>query len=175
MDGLQLEGYQVEMRLVMKGAYYCHIKFPALLYQQGLSGYREEKILIQLDTESQHFAFTPEPYLLNRFDVFTQVLTTPTDLLLAQKFYAILNRTRNKGRDFYDVMFLLSRNVRPNHAYLKAKVDIDNGEALRQRLLAHCRMLDMQAMAADVRPFLFKASDERRVLLFEQYSLQALL
>lgn len=175
MDGLRLEGYEVEMRVVMKGAYHCHIKFPALLHQQGLSGYREEKILIQLDTESQHFAFTPEPYLLNRFDVFTQVLTTPTDLLLAQKCYAILNRVRNKGRDFYDVMFLLGRDVKPNYAYLKAKVDIDNGEALRHRLLAHCRGLDMQAMAADVRPFLFKASDERRVLLFEQYILQAVL
>lgn len=56
VDGLRLEGYEVEMRLVLKGAYHCHIKFPALLYQQGLSGFREEKILIQLDTEPQHFA-----------------------------------------------------------------------------------------------------------------------
>ena len=49
--GLEREGYQVEMRLVMKGAYHCHIKFPALLFQQGLSGYEQEKILIQLDTD----------------------------------------------------------------------------------------------------------------------------
>ena len=76
----------------MKGAYHCHIKFPALLFQQGLSGYQQEKILIQLDTEPQHFNFVPESYLLNRFDVFTQLQTTPLDLLLAQKFYAILNR-----------------------------------------------------------------------------------
>lgn len=49
--GLEQEGYQVEMRLVMKGAYHCHIKFPALLFQEGLSGYEQEKILIQLDTD----------------------------------------------------------------------------------------------------------------------------
>ncbi len=175
IDGLRLEGYEVEMRLVMKGAYHCHIKFPMLLYQQGLSGYREEKILIQLDTEPQHFAFTPEPFLLNRFDVFTQVFTTPVELLLAQKFYAILNRTRNKGRDFYDAMFLLGREVRPNYAYLKEKVAIDNGPDLRQRLLAHCQTLDMQAMAADVRPFLFNPSDDRRVLFFEDYIRQVAL
>ena len=90
--GLEREGYQADMRLVMKGAYHCHIKFPALLFQQGLSGYQQEKILIQLDTEPQHFNFVPESYLLNRFDVFTQLQTTPLDLLLAQKFYAILNR-----------------------------------------------------------------------------------
>ncbi len=167
--GLRLEGYEVEMRLVMKGAYHCHIKFPALLYEQGLSGYREEKILIQLDTEPQHFDFTPEPYLLNRFDVFTQIYTTPTDLLLAQKFYAILNRIRNKGRDFYDAVFLLGQGIRPNYAYLRAKVGIDTADELRQRLLAHCQTLDMQVMADDVRPFLFKSSDDRRVLLFEPY------
>ncbi len=171
--GLRLEGYEVEMRLVMKGAYHCHIKFPALLFEQGLSGYREEKILIQLDTEPQDFDFTPEPYLLNRFDVFTQIYTTPMDLLLAQKFYAILNRSRNKGRDFYDAVFLLGQGIRPNYAYLMAKVGISTGEELRQRLQVHCQTLDMQAMADDVRPFLFKASDDRRVLLFEPYIRQA--
>lgn len=175
VDGLRLEGYEVEMRLVMKGAYHCHIKFPALLYQQGLSGYPEEKILIQLDTEPQHFVFTPEPYLLNRFDVFTQIYTTPADLLLAQKFYAILNRVRNKGRDFYDAMFLMSRAVKPNYAYLQAKVDVGNADQLRDRLLAHCQTLNMQAMADDVRPFLFRASDDRRVVLFEQYIRQGVL
>jgi predicted nucleotidyltransferase component of viral defense system len=175
VQGLTLEGYAVEMKLVLKGAYHCHIKFPALLHQQGLSGYEGEKILIQLDTEPQQFDFVPEPYLLNRFDVFTQIYTTPVDLLLAQKFYAILNRTRNKGRDFYDAVFLLAQGVRPNYAYLKVKVDIDNADQLRQRLLVHCQGLDMAVMAADVRPFLFKASDDRRVLFFEQYIRQATL
>lgn len=171
--GLEREGYQVEMRLVMKGAYHCHIKFPSLLFQQGLSGYEQEKILIQLDTEPQHFAFTPEPYLLNRFDVFTQLQTTPLDLLLAQKFYAILNRVRNKGRDFYDVVFLLGLGVLPNYAYLEMKVGIGDSVELRSRLLAHCASLDMGAMAADVRPFLFQPSDARRVLLFADYLRQA--
>ena len=171
--GLEREGYQVEMRLVMKGAYHCQIKFPALLYQQGLSGFEQEKILIQLDTEPQRFAFTPEPYLLNRFDVFTQLQTTPQDLLLAQKCYAILNRVRNKGRDFYDVVFLLGRGVLPNYAYLSLKVGIEDAAGLRPRLLAHCAGLDMAAMAADVQPFLFQPGDARRVLLFADYLRQA--
>ena len=171
--GLEQEGYQVEMRLAMKGAYHCYIKFPALLFQEGLSGYEQEKILIQLDTEPQYFAFTPEPYLLNRFDVFTQLQTTPQDLLLAQKFYAILNRVRNKGRDFYDAVFLLGRGVLPNYAYLEMKVGIGDAVSLRARLLTHCAGLDMAAMAADVRPFLFQPGEARRVLLFAAYIRQA--
>lgn len=107
--GMELEGYEVDMRMVLKDAYHCHVRFPELLFKEGLSGQREERILIQLDTEPRHFAFEPDLYLLNRFDIFTQIQTTPPDLLLAQKFYAILNRVCNKGRDFYDAVFLLGR------------------------------------------------------------------
>lgn len=174
-QGLEREGYAVEMRLVLKGAYHCHIKFPALLYQQGLSGFVEEKILIQLDTERQHFAFAPQPYLLNRFDVFTRLLTTPRELLLAQKFYAILNRVRNKGRDFYDVVFLLGQGVVPDYSYLEMKVGITDSDRLRERVIAHCSGLDMGLMAADVRPFLFQPSEDRRVVLFAEYLRQASL
>ena len=105
---LSKEGYLVEMKTVYKGAYHCHIRFPELLYREGLSGHLEEKILVQLDTEPQHFQFIPQRFLLNRFDVFTQIFVAPKELLLAQKFYAVLNRPRNKGRDFYDIVFLLS-------------------------------------------------------------------
>ena len=95
--GLKKEGYDVDIRNVLKGAYHCYIRFPELLYQEGLSGHREEKILITLDTEPQYFDFEPDRYILNKFDVFTEILTTPKDILLAQKFYAILNRPRPKG------------------------------------------------------------------------------
>jgi hypothetical protein len=37
------------------------------------------------------------------------------DILLAQKFYAIIKRKRSKGRDFFDVVFLLSKGVRPDY------------------------------------------------------------
>src|SRR5690554_2551618 len=52
-------GYSVEMRNVEKGAFHCYIKFPELLYREGLSGHVEEKILIQLDTESHDFDYKP--------------------------------------------------------------------------------------------------------------------
>jgi predicted nucleotidyltransferase component of viral defense system len=46
--GLQREGYQVELKTVMKGAWHCNIKFPGLLFEEGLSGHREEKILYRV-------------------------------------------------------------------------------------------------------------------------------
>ena len=72
---LKLEGLEVELKTVYKGAYHCHIKLPGILFKSGLSGYAEEKILIQLDTEPQNYDFTPDKPILNKFDVFKQILT----------------------------------------------------------------------------------------------------
>jgi predicted nucleotidyltransferase component of viral defense system len=108
---LELQGYEVEIKNVLKGAFHCNIRFPKLLMQTGLSGYAEEKILIQLDTEAQGYNFQPESYFLNKFDVFSTINIAPLSLLLAQKFYAVLNRKRNKGRDFYDIVCLHSRII----------------------------------------------------------------
>jgi predicted nucleotidyltransferase component of viral defense system len=166
---LSKEGYTVEMKTVYKGAYHCYIRFPALLYQEGISGHPEEKILIQLDTEPQHFDFVPERFLLNRFDVFTQIFITPKDLLLAQKFYAVLNRARNKGRDFFDIVFLLSLTDQPNYAYLQQKTGIQTAADLKTRILSRCAGIDMKEMATDVQPFLFNPADARKVELFADY------
>jgi len=166
---LELEGYETEMRTVYKGAYHCYIRFPGLLFKEGLSGYKEEKILIQLDTEPQHFDFKPQQYILNRFDVFTQISITPPDILLAQKFYAILNRDRNKGRDFFDVVFLLSLVGKPNYDYLGQKLKITTPKELKEKILEKCAQTDLQGMAKDIQPFLFNPADTKKVTLFAAY------
>ncbi|MCO5286696.1 MAG: nucleotidyl transferase AbiEii/AbiGii toxin family protein [Chitinophagaceae bacterium] len=172
---LEKEGYEVEMKTIIKSAYHCIIKIPEILHAQGLSGHREEKILIQLDTEPQQFSYTPEKVILNKFDVFTQIFTTPLDLLLAQKFYAILHRKRNKGRDFYDVVFLLSKVKKPNYDYLEMKTGIKDGVKLKSELLNHCSKINMEEMARDVQPFLFSAKDVNKVTLFTDYIRQVAL
>ena len=172
---LEKEGYTVEMKTVYKGAYHCYIKFPEILYKEGLSGHRDERILIQLDTEPQHFNFVPDKYILNRFDVFTQIFITPLDILLAQKFYAICNRDRNKGRDFFDVAFLLSLIDKPNYDYLQLKLNVSNAAQLKERILDRCSKINMDEMAKDVAPFLFDSKEIKKVTLFPELIKQARL
>lgn len=167
-NGLQREGYQVELKTVMKAAWHCYIKIPGLLFEEGLSGHKEEKILIQLDTEPQDYEYEPEPFILNRFEVFTTILTTPLSLLMSQKLYAIINRDRNKGRDFYDLVFLMGREIKPDFGYLQAKVSVSGPEELKEAVLEKCRQLNMEIMAQDVELFLFDASDVKKVKQFEE-------
>jgi predicted nucleotidyltransferase component of viral defense system len=166
---LEQQGFEVELRNVFKGAYHCYIKFPRLLKDLALSGQSSERILIRLDTEPQHFDYSPEWKLINKFDVFSEIATTPEDILLSQKFYAILNRPRNKGRDFYDVVFLLGRNVKPNYKYLHQKIKLSNSDELKDSLKKKLSQLDMKEMTKDVTPFLINNNEEKKVLLFEKY------
>jgi len=166
--GLQMEGYSVEVRNVLKSAFRCYIKLPHVLFDNAMSDLKDEKILIQVDTEPHDFAYTPDKVFLNKFDVFTQIAVTPPDILLAQKIYALLNRKRAKGRDFYDVIFLLQK-TKPNYDYLKQKTGLANSQALKKKVLDHLKGLNLKELAKDVEPFLFHPSDSKKIVLFSEY------
>ncbi len=166
--GLESQGFKVEIRNVMSGAFHCYIRFPGLLFETGLSGHSEAKILINLDTEPQHFSFEPQRHFLNKFDVFTNIYTTPIDILLSQKFLAMTQRRRPKGRDFFDAVILLGK-TKPNYGFLKFRLDISTPDDLRQHLVTVCEKYDFKTLAADVQPFLFNPGDVQRVLIFPEY------
>lgn len=167
-EKLELEGYKVEIRNVSKGAFRCYLKIPRLLFDSELSGYKDEKILIQLDSMAHHFDYKPDKKILNSFDVFEEIYVTPLDVILSQKILTIFNRKRMKGRDFYDVVFLLSL-VGPNYEYLKQKTDINNGKELKRALLEVAEKADLKKLSDDVSPFLFNSEESKKVTLFEDY------
>ncbi|MBW6481052.1 MAG: nucleotidyl transferase AbiEii/AbiGii toxin family protein [Bacteroidales bacterium] len=170
---LQKQGYQVEIKNVFRDAFHCYIRFPKLLFNHRLTGHAEQKILIQLDTEPHNFSYTPEAHIINKFDVFTQIKITPSDILLAQKFFALLNRKRKKGRDFYDIIFLL-RQTHANYDYLKQKTGISTPEELKKSVLDVCSKTNLDQMAKDVEPFLFNPSDTKYITLFPEYIKQVI-
>ena len=165
---LTLEGYVIETVTSFKGAFSADIKVMDVLFAQGISGHREEKILIKLDAEPQKFKYAPERVVINKFDVFTGIKVVPADILLARKFYAILARPRAMGRVFYDAVFL-SGKTNPDFAYLKERASIADKEGLKSTLLEHCAKLDFKLLAKDVEQFLFSPDDAKKVLLFLEY------
>ncbi len=165
---LNLEGYTVEIKNVFKGAYRSYIKIPEVLFENRLSNYKEEKMVIEIDVEPQKFHYNPNKIILNKFDVFLHINVVPIDILLAQKVSAILNRKRALGRDFYDAVFLLGK-TKPNFEYLKPRLKIGDMKKLKERLLEKCKRLNLKQLARDVEPFLFIPGDSKRVLFFCDY------
>jgi predicted nucleotidyltransferase component of viral defense system len=165
---LELEGFLVEASMVAKDAFHCDLRFPELLYGQGLSPHQQEKILIQLDTVAQGYTYTPEVKILNKFDVFTEIRVTPLNVLLSQKIYTAVNRKRPKGRDFYDITFLLSK-TRPDFGFINQKMGIAAPESLREELLLKIEEFNFEALAGDVAPFLIAKDQVKRVVKFREF------
>ncbi|MCG2725657.1 MAG: nucleotidyl transferase AbiEii/AbiGii toxin family protein [Elusimicrobia bacterium] len=166
--GLELQGYEVEIKNVFKNAYRSYIRMPKVLFNNKISSIRDEKIMIQIDTVPHAFDYAKDFKILNKFDVFTQIYATPLDILLSQKIYAALNRPRAKGRDFFDIVFLLSK-TKPNYAYLEKKIDIRNGGELKESLMSKALNLNFDELAKDISPFLIKSGDSNKVKLFSAY------
>lgn len=173
-ENLALLGLIVEVREVKKKAWHIYIKFPNLLFNYALSGYETEKILIQVDAESQEVEYEPKLFLLNKWDVTQLIQIVPLPTLMAQKCYALINRKREKGRDLFDLAFLMSLNIKPDYSYLQQKIGAENGNQLKEMLLNRLQQISLQDMARDVEPFLFGASEIKKVLFFtllvENYS-----
>ncbi len=165
---LALEGFSVEIGVSFKGAFSADIKITNLLFETGLSGHKEEKVLIKIDAQAQEFVYKPERIVINKFDVFCGIAVVPAAILLSQKFYAILNRKRAMGRDFFDAAFLAGL-VKPDFRYLNAKAGIPDRESLKSALLARCERLDFKQLAKDVEPFVFAALNATKIETFPEW------
>ena len=165
---LERNGYEVTIRFVHKGAYHARITFPGLLYKYDLSPHKEAKVLIKMDTEKQYYDYQPRVHTLNKFGIQNDILVTPPELLCAQKIAAVLGRKRPKGRDFYDLHWLLQR-CRPDFGYLQQRLNIEDVESLLERVAGHTEHFNFDDLARDVEAFLFNAKDVDRIRHFPTF------
>lgn len=163
--GLEREGLGVEITMGFKMAYRCHVRFPDILFSYNLTSHKDEKILIHIDVAPHEFDYKPERRVLSNFDVFTAVNVVAPDLLISMKVSAVFGRKRAKGRDYFDLVFLLASST-PNYDYLSAKLGIHNADELRKRLIEQCENIDVGGLSHEVEPFLFDPKDRQRVELF---------
>ena len=102
-------------------AFRRNIYFPELLFELGLTGHRDERFLIKVESQDQLVNYKPEIVNIKGCGFFFPMPVPSNEVLCAMKVSAMLNR--QKGRDFYDAMFLLSQTL-PDFTFLKEKSGI---------------------------------------------------
>jgi hypothetical protein len=160
-----LLGVEVEINFIDKHAFHCDIKFPELLYKQGLYPLLSEKLLIQVDTLDQEVNYESEIFILGKFEVYEPLRITPKSVILSQKLWTITQRKRLKGRDFFDVMFLL-QNTSPDLPFLAQTFGTDDLGVIKSRILDYTANADFDYLADDMRPFLFTPEDASKIKHF---------
>lgn len=173
VQDMKLKGFYMEMRLVEKGAYHCYIKFPHILQTAKIASAPEEKILVRIDTVKKEKISAPELHTLNKFDIYRNILSNPVDIILSQKLITILQRKREKGRDFFDVSYLYGI-AKPDFSYIEKTLKMTKEEFI-EKLLQKCNELDFNYLAKDVEPFLMDSQQVIRVVDFKNFIKKELL
>lgn len=166
---LSLQGYSVSDSPVKeKTVRSTFLKFEGLLFECGLTANEDEKLTIKLEIDANPPpGWTVERKLVNVHMPFSLVFHDVPSFL-SGKLHAILQRPYTKGRDFYDIIFLLSRweGAQPNIPYLQNALSQTNysGDNItlaswKPVIRRFVRQLDWRQIQEDVRPFVISVAD----------------
>ncbi|OFY66046.1 MAG: hypothetical protein A3H98_11625, partial [Bacteroidetes bacterium RIFCSPLOWO2_02_FULL_36_8] len=109
-------------------AFRRNIVFPGFLQEHELSAIKDEKFLMKIECQDQLVLYTPKLILISGCGTLFKFPAPPDNVLCSMKISALLKR--RKGRDFYDVMFLLGK-TNPDYNFLKQRVNISNASELK--------------------------------------------
>lgn len=142
------------------------IHFPELLFELGLSGHREARFMMKVECQDQGYSYTPQLASVKGCGFYFKIPVPPDPILCSMKLAALLARA--KGRDFYDVMFLMAQTT-PDFDYLASRSGILNMIELKQALLALLAHIDLKQKVRDVDHLLFNQHSSQRLLLFPDF------
>ncbi len=147
-------------------AFRRNIYFPELLFDLGLSGYKEERFLIKIESQDQGISY---PHVMTNIKGcgFFFPFPVPSDgVLCSMNIAAMLSRA--KGRDFYDLMFLLSQS-KPDYDFLSKRCGIHNLQEFKQATAKLLKTVDLKKKQKDFEHLLFNKANSEKILRFGEF------
>ena len=169
MHFLTRNGYTIESRdknSTKLTAFRRNIYFPRFLFDLGISGHMDERFLIKIEAQDQGVRYSPEVKNIKGCGFYFPFPVPADAVLCAMKVTALLER--GKGRDFYDVMFLLAL-TKPDYNFLAKRVGIKNAAELKAELKNRLKNTDLKIKANDFGHLLFNKENNKRILRFEDF------
>ena len=166
---LKQNGYRAEAKDRKNNklkAFSRNIHFPEFLFDLRLSGHREERLLIKVESQDQLITYKPIIVNIKGCGFFFPFPVPPDEVLCSMKMSALLSRS--KGRDFYDVMFLLAQTV-PDYTFLSKRSGINNQEELKESIKVLLNSVDLKKKMKDFEHLLFNKNNSTRILRFGEF------
>lgn len=135
--------------------------YPELLFDMNLTGHKDERFLIKVEAQDQLIHYKPIMATIKGCGFFFSFPVPSDEVLCAMKLSAMLSR--QKGRDFYDALFLLAQ-TKPDYLYLGAKSGIHTIEELKAAVVDILKKVDLNQKMKDFEHLLFNKSGSGRIL-----------
>jgi predicted nucleotidyltransferase component of viral defense system len=166
---LQRNGFKVEARDKDKSrltAFRRSLHFPELLFELGLSGHKDERFMLKIESQDQGIPYEPTLGFIKGCGLFFSFPVPSDGVLCAMKIAAMLNR--GKGRDYYDVMFLLAQTP-PDYRFLAARCGIHDLPELKAAVETSLQSVDLSQKRKDFEHLLFRRDNSQRILHFREF------
>jgi hypothetical protein len=147
-------------------AFRSSIHFPGLLFDLGLTGHRDERFMIKLEAQDQGVEYERVTANIKGCGLFFPFPVPPDPVLCSMKISALLSRC--KGRDCYDVMFLLQHTA-PDYPFLAVKNGIHDLSELKSAVQGVLGKVDLSQKKKDVEHLLFHRESGERILLLRDF------
>jgi len=124
---LDLSGYDLEIKSKVSGnVKSSFLKFKNLLHETGISPNKEELLSVKLEVDTNSPEGGIEEQIFLNFENIFYVKSYNLSSLFTGKLQALITRHYNKGRDYYDLLWYLTKykDIEPNYIML--------GNALKQ-------------------------------------------
>lgn len=182
LQEFKLAGYDIEIKYddssIVRNAL---LKFSGILFEAGLSSLKNQKVVIKLEVDSNPPAGGIETSSVYNSIFMFYMLHYDLPSLFAGKVHALLCRKYAKGRDWYDLLWYLTKfkGLEPNFIMLNnamaqtfrkpVKLTVDNWKTEIKKIL---KTLDWVKVRNDVSRFL---EDNSELALFEPRTFISLL
>lgn len=147
-------------------AFRRNIYFPEFLFDLGLSGHKDERFLIKIESQDQGIIYQPIITNIKGCGFFIPFPMPSNGVLCSMKIAATINRS--KGRDFYDLMFLFSQ-TKPDYDFLSKRCGINNLDELKQAFDNLLIKVDLKKKQKDFEHLLFNKQNSDKILLFKEF------
>lgn len=147
-------------------AFRRNIHFPELLFDMGLSGHKEERFLIKVESQDQGIKYEPVIADISGCGFFFPFPVPSDGVLCSMKIAAML--ARSKGRDFYDLMFLLAQ-AKPDYDFLAKRCGISNLQEFKDATNERLKTINLKVRQRDFEHLLFNKANSEKVLRFGDF------
>lgn len=154
-----LEGIHARAKYESKnGLFTAYIDFPDVMPQYGIADQRGLSLMVKLEVNQPSWPLETTTHALSYYGYSYAATVMSDPALITDKLCAMLERSR--GRDIYDLLFLLKKGFPFDERVLKArKHSQKKPEELIRSHLSNLGAKELKRLAAQIRPFLFKEED----------------
>ncbi|MGB4414129.1 MAG: nucleotidyl transferase AbiEii/AbiGii toxin family protein [Paludibacter sp.] len=147
-------------------AFRRNIHFPELLFDLGLTGHKDERFLIKIESQDQQIIYNRVMTNIKGCGFFFSFPVPTDEVLCAMKLSAMLSR--QKGRDFYDAMFLLAQ-AKPDYHFLSVQSGVHNLDELKSATAEILKTVDLKKKMKDFEHLLFNKVNAARILRIGEF------